>query len=145
MSTRARAQWHWHYYFPAAQGVLLHQIGESVFHCLSCLGCSPAFLGFSCSGLHQLRESVSVSQLPTCESFVRGFRTVWHHQPLELANSPTSYKVLLLGVMDCRIWFRDPTGDAAETTETPGQVGRSFIPTLSIRFWRGSPQAIVAL
>lgn len=135
----------WHHHFPAAQGVLLHQTGKSVLHCLSCSGCSPAFLGPSCSGLHQLRAPASVSQLPSCESFARSCRAMWRHQPLELANSPPSYKAFLLGVMGCRIWFRDPTGDAAETTETPGQVGQSFIPTLSIRFWRGSPQATVAL
>ena len=149
MSTTARAQWVIITFltlpFPSSPGSLLHQNGESALHGLSCSGCSPAFLGLSCSGLHQLRAPVSISQLPTCESLARGFRAVWHHQPLELANSPASYKVPLRGVMDCRSWLRDPTGDAAETTETPGQVGQSVIPTLSIRFRRGSPQAIVAL
>lgn len=87
-------------------------------------------------GYTQLRSPVNVSQLPTYESFARGFRPVWHHHPLELANWPTNYKVFLLGVMEYRTW--PPQGMLQKPIETPGQVDRPFIPALSNR---GSQEA----
>lgn len=87
---------------------------------------------------------LNVGQLHTCESFARGSRAVWHHHPLEVANRPANYRVLLLGVTECRTWFSDPTptpGDAAET-QWP-QAGGSAIHSSSVnqRSQRGSPQA----
>lgn len=111
----------WQYYFSAAQSFIRHQM-KLYFTISKHLPLSSA------PGYTQLRSPMNAGQLPTRASFVRGFSVVWHHHLLEVVKPSTNYKVLLLGVTECRTWFRDPTGAAAETHRDP-RAGRWAINT----------------
>lgn len=113
--------------YTASNETVLHSV--KAFLCLSCFGLHPRQVTNRCR-----------SATHTCVTCYRS-RAVWHCHPLELANWPTNYKLLVMGIREHWIRFSDaPRGSWRNAQWPPGQVGQPFPPALSIT---GSKEAAI--